>query len=96
VVDSRMSISKLGRYMVGTVSIYTKSTCAQTMCTDHVCPYLSVNKIIKQRGMTKACEKEAIAQREIGEGMGMRTKGNLGPMGKGSCGCHSGVDKGYQ
>jgi hypothetical protein len=72
-----MSISKLRRYMTGTVSIYTKSTCAQTMCMDHVCPYLSMNKIIEQRGMTKACEKEDREQREMREGMGKRTKGNL-------------------
>jgi hypothetical protein len=52
------SISKLGRYMTGTVSIYTKSTCAQTMCMDHVysCLYTKINN--KTKGMTKAWERE--------------------------------------
>jgi hypothetical protein len=35
----------------------------------------------KQRGMTQVCEKEVIEQREIGEGMGRRTKANSGSMG---------------
>jgi hypothetical protein len=46
--------------------------------------------------MTKACEKEVIEQREMGEGMGMRTKANSGSMGKGRHGCRSRVDKGNQ
>ena len=64
------SISKLGRYMVGTVSIYTKSTCAWTMCMDHICSclYMKINN--KTKGMTKAWEKEDIEQRETSGSMG--------------------------
>ena len=42
------------------------------------------------------CEKEAIEQREIGEGMGMRTMANSGSMGKGRHRCCAGADKGHQ
>jgi hypothetical protein len=38
---------------------------------DHVCSCLSMNEIMKQRGMTKVCEKEATEQRGIGKEMGM-------------------------
>jgi hypothetical protein len=40
------------------------------------------------------CEKEAIGQREIGKGMGKRTKANSGSMGNRRHGCHAGTDKG--
>ena len=43
--------------------------------------------------MTKACEKEAKEQREIGKGMGTRTKANSGSMGKGRHGCRARTDK---
>jgi hypothetical protein len=43
--------------------------------------------------MTKVCEKEAKEQREMREGMGKRTKANLGFMGKGRHGSHAGTDK---
>jgi hypothetical protein len=60
VVDSKQVYQNWGDTWLGTDSLYTKSTCAQTMHMDHVCPYLSMNKIIEQREMTKACEKEEL------------------------------------
>jgi hypothetical protein len=45
-----------GGYLVVYILLGTH---AWTMCTDHVCSCLSMNKIIGQRGMTKVCEKEA-------------------------------------
>jgi hypothetical protein len=50
----------------------------------------------EQRGMTKACEKEAIEQRGMGEGMGKRTKANSGSMGKRRHGYRTGADKDYR
>jgi hypothetical protein len=49
----------------------------------------------EQRGMTKACEKEVVEQREIGEGMGKQTKANSGSMGNRRRRGHAGADKGY-
>jgi hypothetical protein len=61
------------------------------------CMFLFVhNKDNKTKGMTKTCEKEAKEQREMGKGVGTRTKANSGSMGKRRHGCHAGTDKGHQ
>jgi hypothetical protein len=59
-------------------------THAWTMCTDHVCPYLSMNKIREQRGMTKACEKEDREQREMRKGWENEQRETQGQWEKGS------------